>query len=237
MDLYIWIQRIDRWCKTMFYMNDALWTCVWTPQLWLGLKPCLQMSRVHNHGWWFYTKDMLFFWHIWVRCNNKRSGRWDPEIPIAVVLNNAVLRQSWERPNGTCPQWMRTFSGSKNKQRNGGISCISCIQFLSLILFLSTESKANASWTRTPTVVTVVMCCHVGIVQIAIVHTVSAQMFEWLEWQFFKTLGVSTVVHARASTAHQAGEEANEAVEASEQKDEQAAEDESKDSDEELVQL
>ena len=37
--------------------------------------------------------------------------------------------------------------------------------------------------------------------------------------------------------AHQAGEEANEAVEASEQKDEEAAEDESKDSDEELVQL
>ena len=81
------------------------------------------------------------------------------------------------------------------------------------------------------------MCCHVGIVQMAIVHTVSAQMFEWLEWQFFETLGGITVVHARASTAHQAGEEANEAGEAREQKDEQAAEDESKDSDEELVQL
>lgn len=97
-------------------MNDALWTCVWTPQLWLGLKPCLQMSRVHNHGWWFYTKDYAIFWHIWVRCNNKRSGRWDPGIPISMVLNNAVLRRSWERPNGTCPQRTRTFSGSKNKR-------------------------------------------------------------------------------------------------------------------------
>ena len=72
----------------------------------------------------FTRRIMLFVWHIWIWCNNKRSGRWDPEIPITVVLNNAVLRRSWERPNGTCPQWTRTFSGSKNKQSNGGISFI-----------------------------------------------------------------------------------------------------------------
>lgn len=80
----------------------------------VGFEALPSDGQVQNHGWWFYTKDYAIFWQIWVRCNNKRSGRWDPGIPITVVLNNAVLRRSWERPNGTCPQWTRTFSGSKN---------------------------------------------------------------------------------------------------------------------------
>lgn len=169
--LYIWIlvQRIYRWCKLMFSMNDALWTCAWTPQLRLGLKHCLQMSRVQTMVDDLHKGLCYFCWHIWVRCNNKWSGRWDPEIPIAVVLNNAVLRRSWERPNGTCPQWTCTFSWQQEQTEKRWY----LIYFLYPVL-PSLSLILNASWTLTPTVVTVVICCHIGNVLMAIVHTVSA---------------------------------------------------------------
>ena len=75
----------ESWCKVILDINDALWTCAWTPQLRLGLKPCQMsmMSRIQNHGWGLYTKDYVIFWaHLNMRTKSCRVGRGIPKSPL-----------------------------------------------------------------------------------------------------------------------------------------------------------
>ncbi len=131
--------RLHKWIyiymdTTDLYMNhDVKWFLISM----MRFEPVLEhlnygwvWSLAFRWAWWAGFKTMvddctqrimLFFGHIWI-CEQKAVESVEgSRNPHCGVEQWDVLRRSWERPNGTCPQWTRTFSG-KNKERNSGIS-------------------------------------------------------------------------------------------------------------------